>query len=200
MSTAGRLAVFLDRDGTLNELVWHEEYGEWGPPWSAAQLVLKPGAADLLRDLRAIGYLVFVVTNQPDAAKGKATLEALSAVEQTFNERLSAEGAKLDGYEQCLHHPDATVAEFRLACACRKPGTGMIDTLAQRHQVDLSRSWMVGDRDSDVICGRRAGLRTIALAEPRTSAPASAADPDYTAETLASVFAILKHHAPRLHS
>ena len=109
MSTAERPAVFLDRDGTLNELVWHEEYGEWGPPWSEAELVLKPGAADLIRDLRAVGYVVFVVTNQPDAAKGKATLAALSDVERAFNERISAEGAKLDGYEQCLRLGDKII-------------------------------------------------------------------------------------------
>lgn len=195
MSAGGAPALFFDRDGTLNELVWQADHDEWGPPLRVADIALKPGAAAAVTSARRLGFKVFVVTNQPDAAKAKASLADIDVVQEAF---LAALGpGALDGYERCLHHPDAVVAEYRSDCPCRKPRTGMIDTLVAAHDIDRSRSWMIWDRGSDILCGKAAGLGTIAVREPHTRHAASAEEPDFIADDLSGVIHILTEHRDR---
>jgi len=150
-------AVFLDRDGTLNREVSHLN--------SPEQLELLPGVAKAVQCLNRSEYRVCVVTNQPVIARGECTTRALQHIHNKLETLLGAEGAFVDRIYHCPHHPDSgfegEVAELKIDCTCRKPGTGMIDTARADLNVDIGRSWLVGDATSDILAAKRAGLRSI---------------------------------------
>ena len=145
-----RPAIFLDRDGTLIELVHHLT--------RPGQVRLLPGAAAALRELRAAGYACVMVTNQSVIGRGLLTEAGLYAVHAELERQLAQHGVALDGWYFCPAAPsgsDRGVVE----CADRKPGPGMLQRAARELALDLPRSWMVGDMLSDVLAGRNAGCR-----------------------------------------
>jgi D-glycero-D-manno-heptose 1,7-bisphosphate phosphatase len=145
--TSRRPAVFLDRDGVLNEPIIVD--GKPHPPASAADLVLVEGAVDACRRLRSAGLPLVVVTNQPDIARGVQSWAAVNAINAALRRRI-----ELDALMVCPHD-DAD------GCACRKPRPGMLLQAAEQLAIDLSRSVMVGDRWRDVEAGQRAGCTTV---------------------------------------
>jgi D-glycero-D-manno-heptose 1,7-bisphosphate phosphatase len=140
-------AVFLDRDGVLNQAVVRN--GKPYPPANAAQLVLTPNAKEALQELKTQGFLLLVVTNQPDVAKGITTQAAVEEI----NRKLSSE-LPVDEVFVCYHQDSDN-------CDCRKPKPGMFLEGAGKHNVDLAESFTVGDRWRDVEAGQNAGCRTI---------------------------------------
>lgn len=158
-------ALFLDRDGILDELVYYESSEEWESPRTLADLKMIEGASEPLRRFVGAGWLLFIVTNQPSYAKGKTTKEETFAVHEAVVAALSV---PITRSYICLHHPEAAIEELRMKCECRKPGTKSVMDAAREFGVDLSRSWFVGDQDSDIACGRAAGCR-VALIEHRGS-------------------------------
>lgn len=162
-------AVFVDRDGVINELVPDPRTGRPESPLSVAGVRLIHGAADALRSLARAGWTLVGVSNQPSAAKGYISLNELQAVQTRVIALLGAEGVYFDDFRLCLHHPEATVPELRGPCDCRKPAPGMLLAAAGDLGVDLGASWMIGDTDSDVEAGRAAGCHTL-LVEHRDSA------------------------------
>jgi D,D-heptose 1,7-bisphosphate phosphatase len=148
-------AVFIDKDGTLIPDI----------PYNVdpSKIILFEGAAKSLRDLKACGYLLIVVTNQSGVAHGYFEESALNAVKETIQQQLGQEGTSLDAMYYCPHHPEGRIAEYALACNCRKPKAGMLVNAAQNFDIDLSRSWMVGDILNDVEAGNTAGCRTILI-------------------------------------
>jgi D-glycero-D-manno-heptose 1,7-bisphosphate phosphatase len=151
-------AVFIDRDGTLNDMVYDETHGTFDSPRRADQVRLRPGAAEFVRGVRAAGFLAVVVTNQPGLAKGTLTQADLDAVHGRLADLLGARGAAWDALYSCPHHPGVS------ACECRKPKPGMLLQAARDRGIDLARSWMVGDGLVDIGAGRAAGCRTILVA------------------------------------
>lgn len=150
-------AVFLDRDGVMNEcrgFVKREE-----------ELVLLPGAIEALRLLNASEYLAIVVTNQPIIARGDASLCELKKIFNKMKTLMGQEGVFVDDIFYCPHHPDRGFlgerTEYKIDCTCRKPKPGMLFQAAKRYNIDLKASWIIGDTTSDVECGRRAGCRTV---------------------------------------
>ena len=141
-----RRFVLVDRDGTINEEIDHVLEPD--------QLRLIPGAASALRELRALGLGIVVVTNQSPIARGWLTPEELDAIHARLSELLAAEGVALDGVYACPHGPLD-------GCDCRKPGTGLATRAAAEHGFDLAESFVVGDHRSDVEMGRRVGARTF---------------------------------------
>jgi D-glycero-D-manno-heptose 1,7-bisphosphate phosphatase len=145
-----RPAVFLDRDGTLNEdlgYVHRFEDFRW-----------LPGAKDAIRRLNAAGVYVFVVTNQSGVARGLFGEDAVTALHACMREELRAIGAGIDDFRYCPHHADFGVDPYRRVCACRKPAPGMILDLIAHWPVDTAASVMVGDKMIDVEAGRAAGI------------------------------------------
>jgi histidinol-phosphate phosphatase family protein len=171
-----RAAVFLDRDGVLNELVLDPELGRPESPLQTSDVRLIPGAAEGAAALKAAGYVLVCVTNQPAAAKGKASLSELEAIQRSVREKLSANGAELDAWRMCPHHPNGVVSELSGPCDCRKPAPGMLLDAAQDLHLDLSRSWLIGDTAADVAAGRAAGCRTILIDNPSSAHKRSEAD------------------------
>jgi D-glycero-D-manno-heptose 1,7-bisphosphate phosphatase len=154
-------AVFIDRDGTLNEMVYDETHGLLDSPRRPEQVRLKKGAADFLRGLKRAGFLTVIVTNQPGIAKGTLTVEELDAVNRKVARLLSAGGAEWDDLYFCPHHPTGVKRAFSRKCPCRKPKPGMLMEAAKKQGINLSESWMVGDGLNDVQAGRAAGCKTI---------------------------------------
>jgi D-glycero-D-manno-heptose 1,7-bisphosphate phosphatase len=151
MAQRAKFAVFLDRDGVLNEAILRE--GKPYPPRNLSELVITRGARAALDGLRHEGFLLIVVTNQPDVARGKANRADVDMI----NARL-ADILPLDAIEVC-EHDDAQ------QCDCRKPKPGMILRAQKKFGVDLTGSFMVGDRWRDIEAGRRAGCRTVLIGD-----------------------------------
>ena len=148
-------AVFLDRDGTLIA-----EVGHLGDPDGVAIL---SGVPDAVRRLRGAGFVLVVVSNQAGVARGYFTEDDVLAVNRRLADILADEGLELDGWYYCIHHPD-----FGEPCDCRKPAPGMLTRAARELDLDLGRSWIVGDHPSDAEAGRRAGARPIMVLSGHT--------------------------------
>jgi len=186
-------AVFLDRDGVINELVLNPGTGEYEPPHSADNLVLFPDAIRSLSDLQDAGFDLFLVSNQPDYAKGKTTLEQIQAVHERFDQILKSEGILFRDYYYCYHHPNGIVPEYSFACECRKPKPYFLLKAARDFGIDLTVSWMIGDRDTDIACGDAAGTRTILIENSHSSGSRGLSNPDFTAENLKDAVRIILH-------
>ena len=148
-------AVFLDRDGTINQYV--------GFLTKPEQFELIPEVPAAIKLINKSGYLAIVVTNQPVIARGDCTWEGLQMIHDKMETELGKAGAFLDGIYVCPHHPDKGFEgerpEYKVACDCRKPSPGLILRAAQDFNIDLSQSIMIGDSDNDIEAGRQAGLR-----------------------------------------
>jgi D-glycero-D-manno-heptose 1,7-bisphosphate phosphatase len=174
-------AVFLDRDGVLVEDVDLLARVE--------NMRLLPDAPAAVARLKGLGFALVVVSNQPIVARGMATESDVDALHAALKERLR----EIDAFYYCPHHPNATVAAFRVDCDCRKPAPGLLLRASAALGLDASRSYMVGDRASDILAGRRAGCHTIQVetgmhraAPIETSARwAGSATPDKTCADLA---------------
>ncbi|MDO4488403.1 MAG: HAD-IIIA family hydrolase [Eubacteriales bacterium] len=150
-------AVFLDRDGVLNR--------EVGFCNNTEEFELLPWTASNIRKINRSGYLAVVVTNQPVIARGEMSLEELSRMHKKLETELGKEGAYLDAIYFCPHHPDSgfegEVKELKIVCDCRKPKPGMLLRAAERFNIDLSQSVIVGDSRRDIEAGEAAGCRTF---------------------------------------
>jgi D-glycero-D-manno-heptose 1,7-bisphosphate phosphatase len=146
-----RRAVFLDRDGVINE--------ERGYVHTPEQFVLLPRVVAAIRSLRLSGFKVIVITNQSGVARGFFNVATVDKLHRHFQEILGAEGEQVDGIYYCPHHPEGTVKGYAVHCDCRKPMPGLLLQAAKELNLDLSASYLVGDKLSDIQAGRQAGLR-----------------------------------------
>ena len=175
----GRPAVFLDRDGVLTE--------EEGHITSVEKLSPFPFAKECVRQIHAKGYYAVVVTNQSGVARGLFTEKDLLGM----NEYL-IRSTGVDAVYYCPHHPEGKIAEYRKKCPCRKPETGLLEAAARDFEIDMERSFMVGDRAGDIRAGQRAGLRTVLLESGYgTAGLEEEVMPDYILEDLRNVIEIL---------
>ena len=154
-------AIFLDRDGTINKYV--------GFLRKIDDFELLPGVTEAIKKINTSGYLAIVASNQPVIARGDVTYEELDEIHNKMETLLGKEGAYVDGIYFCPHHPDkgfeGEIPELKFDCDCRKPKPGMLLKAAKDFNIDLSKSWMIGDRESDVKAGAAAGCKTILLTE-----------------------------------
>jgi D-glycero-D-manno-heptose 1,7-bisphosphate phosphatase len=156
-------AIFLDRDGAINEMVYYPEHGIVDSPFTVAQFRLLAHAAEAIKTCREMGFKVIVVSNQPGMAKGHFSEAVFEETREKMHRELEREGAALDGEFYCLHHPEAKDARFKAVCACRKPKPGLLLRAAETMDIDLAQSWMIGDGLTDIEAGEKAGCRTILL-------------------------------------
>jgi D-glycero-D-manno-heptose 1,7-bisphosphate phosphatase len=182
-----RPAVFLDRDGTIIREVDYLR--------SPDQVRLLPGAADAIKGLNEAGFAVVMATNQSGIARGLLTEDDLARIHAVVLRRLARHGARVDAVYYCPHHPEATVAAYRKRCRCRKPCAGMLRRAARELDLDLARSYVIGDRARDLEPGHRLRCTTILL---RTGYGArEEADwrrrwrPDFVADNLLAVAVLL---------
>jgi D,D-heptose 1,7-bisphosphate phosphatase len=156
-------AVFLDRDGVLNAAIWNPTEGKLDTPYKVEDFKLLPGVPPAVRSINEMVFLAVVVSNQPGVAKGKCGPELLEAVNDRLRASLAEEGAWLDGIYYCIHHPEAVLPVLRVDCDCRKPRPGLLWKASKELDIDLARSYMVGDQQTDVEAGLAAGCKTVLL-------------------------------------
>lgn len=158
-------AIFLDRDGTINKYV--------GFLRNIDDFELIDGVAEAIRKINESGYLAVVVTNQPVVARGEVSFEELEEIHNKMETLLGKEGAYLDAIYYCPHHPhkgyEGERPELKIDCDCRKPKPGMLLKAAVDFNIDLSRSWMVGDGENDIQAGINAGCKTVLLSNGNES-------------------------------
>jgi D-glycero-D-manno-heptose 1,7-bisphosphate phosphatase len=150
---SARPAVFLDRDGTLIDEAGYLDRLE--------RLVFYPYSVDAVRLLNRAGFAVVIVTNQAGVARGIFPETFVSAAHQYVTDRVQRGGARVDGFYYCPHHPDGTVPEYTRACDCRKPNPGLLKQAAADLNIDLTRSFAVGDRWHDLEAGQAVGARGV---------------------------------------
>ena len=154
-------AVFFDRDGVINKPVYNNLYEEYGPPYKPEDFELYPGVIEALKLAEEAGYYLFIVSNQPDYAKGKCSYEDLLAVHKRFDVLLKENGIKFTDYYYCYHHPEGITKGYSGECACRKPNPFFLKKAERDYEIDLSKSWMIGDRETDIIFGINGGVKTL---------------------------------------
>lgn len=181
-----RAAVFLDRDGVINELVADAASGAGESPLKVEQVRLVPGAAMAAAHLARAGYALVCVSNQPAAAKGTVSVAQLHAVHARVGELLAREGVTFATSRLCLHHEQGVIPGLSGPCECRKPSPGMLLDAAGALGVDLARSWMVGDTDADIAAGRAAGCKTLLIRHAGSvHKRLQLVTPDFVADSLA---------------
>ncbi len=167
-------AVFLDRDGVLNEIVFNDDIEQMDSPQKPDQFRVFPEAADAIKTIKEKGYYVFLATNQPGAAKGKCKLKTLYDINTGFCEWLSDQGTDIDGVFMCPHYPKMspqTKESFLIkTCECRKPKPGLLFKPKDIYNIDYDSSYMIGDSFTDIVAGQAAGVKTIFIGELKCDA------------------------------
>jgi D-glycero-D-manno-heptose 1,7-bisphosphate phosphatase len=185
-------AVFIDRDGTLSEEVGYINHPE--------RFRLFPYAAEAIKLLNENGWLAIVTTNQAGVARGYFSEDMIETVHSRLTAELEAAGARLDGIYYCAHHPSVGEPPYRVDCDCRKPKPGLIKRAASELDIQLDRSWMVGDRYSDIEVAKNAGVRSAFVlsgygrGEWENQRPAWSHQPDLVAENLLEAVRIIVEH------
>ena len=175
-------AVFHDRDGTVNE--------EVGYLCDLDNLRLIPGAGAAIKRLNEAGLKVVLVTNQSGVARGYFPEALVHEAHERLDRMLRKEGARIDAVYYCPHHPTEGNSRYTMICDCRKPGTGLIDRAARDLALDVKRSYVVGDKWSDVELGQRAGAHSILVQsgfapdDPGNVRPENLREPDFVAHTI----------------
>jgi len=178
----GRGGVFLDRDGTINEQMGYINHIE--------RFVLLPGVVEAVKILNNNEIPVFIVTNQSGLARGYFPPELLDEVHDKMTSLFVAAGAKIDGIYVCPHHPEAKEEVYRLSCDCRKPKSGLLKRAALEHAIDLTASYVVGDRWSDLKAAANVKAKGILVltgygrGDYKYIGPGQKIKPDYVAENL----------------
>ncbi len=146
-------AVFLDRDGTINEQRGYINH--------ISRFVLLPGTAEAVRLLNEHGFLAIIVTNQSGVARGYFPIELVNEVHEHLKELLRKEGAYVDGIFFCPHYHRGEVGEYTIECNCRKPRPGLIEKARKNLDIDMAGSYLIGDRVSDIELAKRCNLKGV---------------------------------------
>jgi D-glycero-D-manno-heptose 1,7-bisphosphate phosphatase len=155
-------AVFLDRDGVINDLVYFSRTGTVGSPLRAKDLRVFPYSSETILSLQQLGFKVILISNQPGVAKRQFSHREFEAMKRKVSRQLLP--AKLDAEYYCLHHPHAVLSKYRKDCNCRKPKPGLFFKAAKEMSLDLSKSYYIGDSLEDVRAGAAAGVKTVLIA------------------------------------
>jgi len=146
-------AVFIDRDGTINEQMGYINH--------ISRFVLLPGSAEAIKLLNDHGYLVIIVSNQSGVARGYFPMDLVNEVHAHMEVLLARDNAKVDGIFFCPHYPKGKLLEYSRVCECRKPKTGLIKMACGDFDIDLANSYVIGDRCTDIELARNAGLKGV---------------------------------------
>lgn len=173
-------AVFLDRDGTIIE-----DPGYLSRP---EQVRFLPGAIEGLKKMQEAGYLLVIITNQSGIARGYFTEDELRMIHEYLTEQLEKQGVTLSGIYYCPHHPKEGYPPYVKKCRCRKPGSVLLERAADELSIELAASWMIGDKTSDILAGKRAGCRTVLITEQAVTD----CQPDWLASDLEEAYLKIK--------
>jgi len=156
-----RQAVFLDRDGVINPLIYHRDHGIVDSPFTLRQFSVLPRVPQAIKLLNDLSFAVVIASNQPGIAKRHFEAPLLHKFEEKLDTALAESGAHIDATYYCAHHPDASNRRYRQVCECRKPAPGLLRQAAEDLNLSLSGSYMIGDGLTDIEAGHAAGCQTI---------------------------------------
>ena len=177
LEASKRPAAFLDRDGVLIQ--------DSGYVFRTDDLHILPGVLQGLQFLHEQGYLLIVISNQSGVARGLFTADEVEVFHRELQARLSSVlGFELDGIYYCPHHPEGQVPHLSIECSCRKPEVGLLEEARRDFPIDWSRSFLIGDKDSDVTCAHRASLIGIQVTSGQYEAHCS---PDFEIQSLSDL-------------
>ncbi|MBI2106970.1 HAD family hydrolase [Candidatus Woesearchaeota archaeon] len=170
-------AIFLDKDGTITV--------DTGYTYKVEDLKFEDNALIALRLLQTPEYLLIIVTGQSGIGRGMYTEQDYHKFMKAMYEKFRLEGINIDGEYFCPHHPKEGIGKYKIDCECRKPKIGMLEQAAREFNIDLSQSWVIGDKTDDIEMGRRAGCRTILVRAGKCGKDKNFdVKPDYTANDL----------------
>jgi D-glycero-D-manno-heptose 1,7-bisphosphate phosphatase len=156
-------AVFLDRDGVINKIIYHKESGILDTPFTVSQFELLPKVGASIRMINSLGLKAIIVSNQPGIAKKHFDKRTLNAIDKKLHSSLSKDNARLDAVYYCLHHPQAEDKRYKKNCKCRKPKPGLFSQAAKDFKLDLKKCYLVGDGITDIQAGRSVGCTTFLI-------------------------------------
>jgi D-glycero-D-manno-heptose 1,7-bisphosphate phosphatase len=183
-------AVFLDRDGVINEMVLDGIRNEYRPPHLLEEIKFINGSIDAIKMLNKNKYYVFVVSNQPDHAKGKTDITNLYKVKDYIKMMLDLNECKISEYYYCYHHPEGVISGYNKKCECRKPGTLFVEKAIESYTINRENSFFIGDREADILCGKNSALKTIFI-ENKIYKLGKSVSPDFIADELISAVKII---------
>jgi len=188
--------VFLDRDGVINEIVYFPELGLLDSPLNPRQFKLLPNTAEAIKIFNRLGLKVVVASNQPAIAKGKMTKELFEKIRAKMIRELKKGGARIDAEYYCFHHPKAKYKKYRVRCNCRKPKPGLLLRAAKDLEINLSKSYVVGDSLTDIEAGKVAGCKTFLVGYLKSYLSKLIEDrdvrPDYIVPSLSHAARVIK--------
>ena len=156
-------AIFLDRDGVINKNIYYKDSNEWESPREISDFKLQDNVIESLNILQKYHFLLFIVTNQPSYAKGKTSLENLNEILDYTKNILKKNSINIQKIYCSYKHKDSIYDAFKTPCEFRKPSIGALLDAEKNFDINLSQSWTIGDRDTDIECGIKAGTKTIKI-------------------------------------
>jgi D-glycero-D-manno-heptose 1,7-bisphosphate phosphatase len=162
-------AVFLDRDGVINPLVYNPETSEYESPHYPDDFSIYPYTLKSLQLLKNFGFIRIIISNQPSYAKGKTSLENIKAIEKLLYTFSEENDGLIDEYYYCYHHPEGIIPEYAQKCRCRKPGTLFIEQAIEKYDLDIHQCYFIGDQDTDILCGNNMLIKTIKIDNKHSS-------------------------------
>lgn len=191
-------AFFLDRDGVIIHMVYNRENGLVHTVLDKSQIKFVPYIFKLLIKIKRLGFKIIIISNQPDIALKKISAKSFIAITKTINKKLEEKGIFFDDEYYCFHHPYSRLKKFKKKCTCRKPGISLLVKAAQKHHINLKKSWFIGDGVNDIIAGHKAGCKTILLTNSEETEylrifeeKLQGIKPNYIVKNLKEVIAIL---------
>ncbi len=156
-------AIFLDRDGVINELIYYKDMGIVDSPFTPKQFNLIPNVDKAIKKFQKLGFKTIIVSNQPGVAKNNFAVETFEKIREKMKKELKKKDVVIDSEYYCFHHPDGKISKYKKICNCRKPKPGLLLTAVKENNIDLSQSWMIGDGITDIQAGKAAGCKTILI-------------------------------------
>jgi D-glycero-D-manno-heptose 1,7-bisphosphate phosphatase len=156
-------AVFLDRDGVINPLVYNVDTGEYESPHFPDDFSLYPYVLKSLKLIKDSGFKTIIISNQPSYAKGKTSMENIKAIENMLYVFSEENGKLIDEYYYCYHHPNGIVPGYTQQCRCRKPGTLFLEKAIEEYSLSSEDCYFIGDQDADIQCGNSMRIYTIKI-------------------------------------
>lgn len=153
--------VFLDRDGVINEMIYNKEHGYVDSPSTANQFKLIKGVPQALKKLQRLGFKIIIISNQPGIAKGYFSEKTFEKIKMKMEKEFLKWNISINDQLYCLHHPNAKKIKYKKRCTCRKPGIKLIKNAEKQHNLDLKKSFFVGDGIVDMLAAKKANCRSI---------------------------------------
>jgi len=171
-------AVFLDRDGVINPLVYNPDTSEYESPHYPEDFSVYTYVLKSLLLIKQQGFKTIIISNQPSYAKGKTSLENIKAIEKLLEDFSKENGGLIDEYYYCYHHPNGIVPEYSTVCRCRKPDTLFLEEAIKKYNLDKGTCCFIGDQDTDIKCGKAMGFYTIKIKNKHSMQKSGTATPD----------------------